>query len=100
MMMHMENKKMKEKGIRAELDLRNESIGKKVRSAILERANYMVTIGDQEEEKNSLAVRNREGKVEQISTQSFVHRVLDEINTKCSWSIFSFLFSYEQRVAY
>lgn len=74
---------MKAKGIRVEVDARNESIGKKVRSAILERVNYMVTIGDQEEEKNSLAVRDREAKVEQISTQSFIHRVLDEIHTKC-----------------
>ncbi|MDP3728740.1 MAG: threonine--tRNA ligase [bacterium] len=74
---------MKEKGIRVELDIRNESIGKKVRSAILERVNYIVTIGDQEEEKNSLAVRDREGKVEQISTSSFMHKVLDEISKKC-----------------
>lgn len=75
--------RMKDHNIRVEIDLRNESIGKKVRTAILERVNYMVTIGDQEEEKNTLAVRDREGKVEHIQTERFLEKVLEEIKKKC-----------------
>ncbi|MBI5797721.1 threonine--tRNA ligase [Candidatus Woesearchaeota archaeon] len=74
---------MKAKGIRAEVDERNESIGKKVRSAILERVNYMATIGEQEEEKKTLAIRDREGKIEQAAVKDFIARVVSEIEKKC-----------------
>ncbi|MSR86036.1 threonine--tRNA ligase [Candidatus Woesearchaeota archaeon] len=75
---------MKMNGIRAEIDERNESIGKKVRSAIVERVSYMVTIGDQEQEKKTLAVRDREGKVEHdVAVTSFTKKILDEIRKKC-----------------
>ena len=75
---------LKSQGIRVELDERNESIGKKVRNAIVERANYMITIGDQEQEKKTLAVRDREGKVEHdVKVSAFTKKVLDEIKRKC-----------------
>ncbi len=75
---------MRAKGIRVEIDERNESIGKKVRTAILDRVNYMVTIGDQEEEKKTLAVRDREGKVEQnVQVDIFIKKVLNEIKKRC-----------------
>ncbi len=75
---------MKELGIRAEIDERNESIGKKVRTAIVERVSYMITIGDQEQEKKTLAVRDREGKVEHdVAIKLFTKKVLDEIAKKC-----------------
>ncbi len=76
--------KLKAEGIRAELDDRNETIGKKVRSAILERANYMVTIGDKEVEKGTLAIRDREGKVEfDVPVDTFIFRIQEQIQTRC-----------------
>ncbi len=74
---------MKQKGIRVEINEKNESIGKKVRSAILERVNYTITIGDREEEEKTLAVRDREGKVEHFQVEYFVSKLLDEIKKKC-----------------
>jgi threonyl-tRNA synthetase len=75
---------MKEKGIRAEVDDRNESIGKKVRNAILERANYIITIGDKEVENKTLAIRDREGKVEyDVKVNQFIEKVLEEIKKRC-----------------
>ncbi|MBT3985567.1 threonine--tRNA ligase [archaeon] len=56
-------KKMKKKGIRAEVDDRAETISKKVRSAQVEKVPIMVTIGDKEEENKTLAVRTRDGKL-------------------------------------
>ncbi|MAG78261.1 threonine--tRNA ligase [archaeon] len=55
--------KMRKKGLRVELDDRNESIGKKVRTAQLEKINIMLTVGDKEQENKTLAVRTRDGKV-------------------------------------
>ncbi len=48
--------------VRSEVDLRNEKIGYKIRSAQLEKVPYMLVIGDKETEASSVAVRTREGK--------------------------------------
>ena len=72
--------KLKEHKIRVELDTSDESIGKKVRDAQVEKVNYMITIGDKEQEKNTLAVRDRIGKVEfGIILDDFVSRLKKEL---------------------
>jgi threonyl-tRNA synthetase len=49
-------------GIRAEVDERTESIGKKIREAELHKVPYMLVVGDQEEADGAVAVRrHREG---------------------------------------
>ena len=69
-----------EQNIRAELDDRTESIGKKVRDATQERAGYIVTVGDKEVEKKVLAVRDRNGDVKfDVSVQGFVRDVVGEV---------------------
>lgn len=55
--------RLKKAGVRVELDVRTETIGKKVRDAQMEKINYMVTIGDKEIDQNTLAVRSRKGDV-------------------------------------
>lgn len=75
-------KKFEEKGIRVKLDDRSESINKKVREAQLQKIPYMITIGDKEIEKNDLAVRTRDGNVENIKTDKFILKILEEISTK------------------
>ena len=50
------------KGIRTEVDLRNEKIGYKIRSAQMEKIPYMLVIGDKEVEGHTVAVRTRDGK--------------------------------------
>ena len=70
-------------GIRVELDDRMESMGKKVRDAQMEKVNYIVTIGDKEVEKKTLAVRNREGKTKfDVKVDKFVKDLLKEISEK------------------
>ena len=69
-----------ENGVRVELDDRTESIGRKVRDAQMERANYIVTVGDKEVEKKVLAVRDREGAVKfDVKVDSFVKDVVEEV---------------------
>jgi threonyl-tRNA synthetase len=75
--------KLVDVGIRVELDDRSESMGKKVRDAQMEKVNYVVTIGDKEVEKKTLAVRNREGKTKfDVNVDKFVEDLLKEISEK------------------
>ncbi|SDL05339.1 threonyl-tRNA synthetase [Maridesulfovibrio ferrireducens] len=52
---------LQEKGIRAEVDIRNEKLGYKVREAQLEKIPYMLIIGDNEVAAESVNVRARDG---------------------------------------
>jgi len=53
------SEKMKEQGIRAEVDDHNETVGNKIRKANNEKTPYIVVIGDKEMESKMLAVRER-----------------------------------------
>jgi len=54
-------KSLQDKGFRAELDLRNEKIGFKIREHTLQRTPYLLVVGDREIENHSVAVRTRSG---------------------------------------
>ena len=55
-------KKLGNRGIRTELDDRNETLQSKIRDAEKEKVPYMLIVGDKEESKNKVAVRLRNGK--------------------------------------
>ena len=48
-------------GFRAETDVRNEKIGKKIREATLEKLPYMLVVGDRDVENKTVSVRHRSG---------------------------------------
>ena len=48
-------------GLRAQVDLRNEKIGFKIREHTMKRIPYLVVVGDQERDAQTLAVRTRTG---------------------------------------
>ena len=50
---------LKEKNIRVETDLRNESIGKKIREGEIQKIPYILIIGEKEEKENTIAIRER-----------------------------------------
>jgi len=54
-------KSLQDKGFRAELDLRNEKIGFKIREHTLQRTPYLLVVGDREMESRSVALRTRSG---------------------------------------
>lgn len=61
-----------EKGIRAELDTRNETIGKKIREAEMQKIPYLLVIGEKEAEEKKVAVRERgKGDIGQKTLQEF-----------------------------
>ncbi len=60
-------------GIRAEIDLRNESIGKKIREAEMQKIPYLLIIGEKEAASGKVAVRERdEGDLGQKTIEEFL----------------------------
>ena len=49
-------------GLRAEIDIRNEKVGFKIREHTMQRIPFLIIIGDKEEENSEISVRTREGK--------------------------------------
>ena len=77
--------KMRVAGIRAEANVRQETIGAKIRDAQLEHIPYMLVIGQKEKDSNKLAVRTRDGKVENdVPIDLFIGRVNDELKSRSS----------------
>jgi threonyl-tRNA synthetase len=52
---------LKNRGFRANVDLRNEKIGFKIREHTINRVPYHLVVGDKEVENNTVAVRTRSG---------------------------------------
>ena len=77
-------RKLEAKGIRVELDDRNEKIGYKIREARLQKLPYMLIIGDNEVEKGEVSVRKRgeDGDLGAMPTDSFIERAVSEIENK------------------
>ena len=74
---------MQKKGIRVELDARQEKIGYKIREAQLQKVPYMLILGEKEVEANAVGVRKRkEGDIGQMSIEDFVSMISKEIEEK------------------
>ncbi|MFA6490234.1 MAG: threonine--tRNA ligase [Candidatus Micrarchaeia archaeon] len=77
--------KMRAKGIRAEANCKQETIGLKIRNSQLEKIPYMLVLGQKEAESGKLAIRTRDGKVENdVPIDLFIARVQDEIKSRSS----------------
>ncbi|MEX2108430.1 MAG: threonine--tRNA ligase [Solirubrobacterales bacterium] len=67
---------LRDAGIRAEVDERSDSMGKKIRDAEQGRYPYMLVVGDKEEEAGTIALRSHEeGELGAIGVAEFVARV-------------------------
>jgi threonyl-tRNA synthetase len=70
-------------GVRAELDDRTESVGRKIRDGELRKIPYMLVVGDREAEQDEVSVReHRAGDTGAVSVQAFAQRVLDETKSR------------------
>ncbi len=75
--------KLRVKGVRVEADLDNESVGKKIRSAVLEKVPYILVLGDKEMADGTVAVRKRGSKdTETMSYADFETLVLTDIKNR------------------
>lgn len=69
-------KALKEKNIRIETDLRNESIGKKIREAEMQKIPYLIVVGEKEKKENSVAVRERgKGDIGSLKIDKLIEKV-------------------------
>lgn len=74
---------LKDRGVRVEVDYRNEKIGYKIREAQMEKIPYMLVIGDKEMENSAVAVRSRkDGDLGTMTAQDFVDKIVEEIRTR------------------
>ncbi|MES9957265.1 MAG: threonine--tRNA ligase [Sedimenticola sp.] len=71
---------LNKQGFRAEMDLRNEKIGFKIREHTLARVPYQLVVGDREMENGTVAVRTRTGEdLGSISLEEFAQRMGEEV---------------------
>ena len=75
--------KLDKAGFRAEVDLRNEKIGKKIREATLEKIPYMLVLGDRDIENKTVSVRHRSGEdLGAMSYEAFEALVKEVVDSK------------------
>ena len=75
--------KIKDAGFRVSVDERSEGVGYKIRQAQLMRANYMLVVGEKEEESKLLTVRNRDGEeTPEVSVETFIQKLSEERDNK------------------
>jgi threonyl-tRNA synthetase len=76
---------LKNNEIRALIDNRNETIGKKIRDAQLSKFPYMLIVGEKEATENTVSVRNRvDGDTGSLTLETFVEKIQAEINASSS----------------
>ena len=74
---------IRKSGIRAETDLRNEKVGYKIREAEVNKIPYMVILGDQEEENQTLSVRQKgKGDLGKYKIDDFLRQLDEQIKSK------------------
>lgn len=72
---------LQEQGFRVDVDLRNEKVGYKIRSAEVQKVPYMLVVGQREKENGTVAVRRHgEGNQGAVSTSAFISSLHEEIN--------------------
>jgi len=75
--------KLKNAGIRVELDPKNETLQAKIRNAQLEKVSYMIIVGEKEVNSETVSVRKRNGSdLGQINPDQFITDVKKEIEDK------------------
>ncbi|MEK6822988.1 MAG: threonine--tRNA ligase, partial [Nanoarchaeota archaeon] len=74
---------LKQAGIRATYDGRNETLNKKIREAELDKINYICVVGEKEAQTKTVNVRGRDAKSQiTLSIGDFVKQLKDEISKK------------------
>ena len=72
-------KVLSDAGLRAEVDDRTESVGRKIREAELRKIPYMLVVGDREAEQRAVALRrHKEGDLGTVSVDEAVARLAAE----------------------
>ncbi|MEB8126927.1 threonine--tRNA ligase [Staphylococcus succinus] len=74
-------KRLKSKGIRANIDNTEEKMGYKIRNAQLQKVPCTIVIGDKEINDNTISVRKYRGNEEKVyNLEGFIEQIINEIN--------------------
>lgn len=75
--------KMRERGLRVEVDSRNEKVGFKIREAQMQKIPYMLVVGEKEEKDGTVSVRERGGEnTGPIDKEEFIEKTLEKIRAR------------------
>ena len=70
---------LKKQGFRVEHDLRNETIGLKIRDHAMQRVPYQIILGAREQEESTVAVRTRNSEdLGSMTLEDFIKRLKDD----------------------
>ncbi len=69
---------MKKAGLRAKADLADETLGKRIRSARLQKIPYIAVVGEKEAKENKLTLQDRQDNKETLNTQEAIEKLLKE----------------------
>ena len=76
-------KQLTDSGFRVTMDDRNEKIGYKIREAQVHKVPYMIVIGDKDEEKGIISVRERKtGETTPMELSEFIEKLTYEVKEK------------------
>ena len=74
---------LRDAGVRAEADLRDDKLGAKIRDAELQKVPYMLVVGPRDAEAGTVSVRRKgEGDLGAMPLAGFLERIQEEIRTK------------------
>lgn len=74
---------LKAAGLRVEWDTRQESVGKKIREAEMQKVPYILVVGEKEEKEKTVAVRRRgQGEQGAVKTDKFITTISKEVAQK------------------
>jgi len=74
---------LRQSGMRVEADLRDETIGSKIRDAELEKVPYVLVIGKRESQRHEVSVRSKKkGQLGSQTLEEFKKNLLDEIEKR------------------
>lgn len=69
--------------IRAEIDQRNEKLGRKIRDAKMQKVPYILVLGDEEQQEGTVTVRaHQQEALETVSVDAFIQKLEQEIRHK------------------
>jgi threonyl-tRNA synthetase len=72
---------LRKAGLRADVDLRNEKVGYKIRHSEMQKIPYMLIVGERERDSGTVSVRKQgDGDLGSKSTAEFVTDILDEMD--------------------
>jgi threonyl-tRNA synthetase len=73
---------LKVAGLRAEVDYRSESVGKRIRDGQLQKVPYLLVVGDREEGARAVSVRARGEEKGSVPVEQFVKELRDEVEER------------------